>query len=334
MLLALGRRRPKRCEGVPRRDVPRPPARRRERPGCRARARPARPCGSPPAVAPPPAVPRRSRHAPGRARRTASACAAVSASTTSRRLRCAAAISSSAAAARVRVRRDDHQSQPPRGRLRRAARSALARARLNCRGEPRPEPPRARSSPSQQAEGRLGRLRQGRRVERLHSPSRARARHARQHLPPQPPDGVDSRRCASDSNVAQTARQRAGGDPARRRRVAREQRQCPQASANQRSVEAPGQQLQVVRRDEERACGDEEKEHRIERHRHGDPDRAGRRPRRCEGDERAVGDLRAQWPSVQLVERVSADSQRQREGQHGERAGPPPTSARAPPPTT
>ena len=83
-------------------------------------------------------------------------------------------------------------------------------------------------------------------------------------------------------------------------------------------VEPPAEELQVVGDDDEAARDHERHEGRGDDDAAGDPDpdRSRQRADR-ERDQRPIGELGAQWASVELVERVGADPHRQEEG--GER---------------
>ena len=83
-------------------------------------------------------------------------------------------------------------------------------------------------------------------------------------------------------------------------------------------VQAPAEELEVVREDEDRPGCDEREQPEVERDRAGDPDpdRGGDRhagqPR-----QRRPGDPRAERTAAQLVERVGADPDREEEGGEG-----------------
>src|SRR5207247_6186100 len=79
-------------------------------------------------------------------------------------------------------------------------------------------------------------------------------------------------------------------------------------------VKAAAEELEVVRRDEERARRDEEQEPPAPRGRRPSADRdRGRERDGCEREQRAIRDARSQRASVQLVERVRGDSHREEE---------------------
>ena len=92
---------------------------------------------------------------------------------------------------------------------------------------------------------------------------------------------------------------------------------APQSSAN-------AGELEVVRDDGRRADGDEREQPPVLARCNDDPDRdrtANREGGR--GGEHSRGDSRLEWASVQLVQRVRADSHREQECEHGQAEQPP-----------
>ena len=132
----------------------------------------------------------------------------------------------------------------------------------------------------------------------------------------------DSRRCATEVTVAQAA---AISIAALDRSGLRDERGdegegAPREREPELGVDCAAEELEVVRGDEERAEDDERNEPGGRRCGDSEPDRA-RSGGRDEGDteQRPPRDRRAEWSSVELVERVRSEPEGEEERKHGER---------------